>query len=184
MKERVHFSPVILDPNTAYRWLHLSDDLTSVRFGETKLQLPDNPERCTERPIVLGSEGFSSGKHSWEVDVGDHQVWFLGVAKESVDRKVELSPSPEDGIWCLRFHTGNYTNGEGKTLPVTKNLQRITILLNYDTSEVSFYNSEDRTHIYTHRDTFTERVFPYFGVGKAGNAKTAEIKICQTEIPL
>ncbi|KAJ4918688.1 hypothetical protein JOQ06_022470, partial [Pogonophryne albipinna] len=68
MKDQVHFSPVILDPNTAYSWLSLSDDLTSVRRGDKSQQLPDNPERCTDTADVLGSEGFSSGKHSWEVE--------------------------------------------------------------------------------------------------------------------
>ena len=45
MKDKVHFSPVILDPNTAAYSLYLSDDLTSVRHGDTIQQLPDNPEK-------------------------------------------------------------------------------------------------------------------------------------------
>ncbi|XP_047237959.1 E3 ubiquitin-protein ligase TRIM35-like [Girardinichthys multiradiatus] len=48
MKEKVHFSPVILNSNTAHPELHLSDDLISVRYGDTKQQLPDNPERNTD----------------------------------------------------------------------------------------------------------------------------------------
>uniref|UniRef100_A0A671U8V0 Uncharacterized protein n=1 Tax=Sparus aurata TaxID=8175 RepID=A0A671U8V0_SPAAU len=146
MKDQVHFSPVILDPNTANPWLHLSDDLTSVRYGDTKQQLPDNPERFTKYSTVFGSEGFSSGKHSWEVEVGDHPDWTVGLAKESVDRKGERFASAKHGIWCL-------------------SLQRIRVQLDYDRGEVSFYDPEDMTHIYTYRDTFTEKLFPYFSIG-------------------
>ncbi|XP_076746590.1 nuclear factor 7, brain-like [Maylandia zebra] len=182
MKEKVHFSPVILDPNTANRCLYLSDDLTSVRRGDTKQQLPDNPERNTKYADVFGSEGFSSGKHSWEVEVGDHPDWIVGLVKESVDRKGERCASPKYGNWCLNHGSGKYTNGDGQTVTVKKSLQRIRVQLDYDRGEVSFYDPEDMTHIYTHRDTFTEKLFPYFSIGKAGDAKTSDIKICQTEI--
>ncbi|XP_026043454.1 tripartite motif-containing protein 35-like [Astatotilapia calliptera] len=182
MKEKVHFSPVILDPNTANRWLYLSDDLTSVRNGDTKQQLPDNPERNTKYPTVFGSEGFSSGKHSWEVEVGDHPDWTVGLVKESVDRKGECSGSPKYGIWRLKYDSGKYTNCVGQTGTVKKSLQRIRVQLDYDRGEVSFYDPEDMTHICTYRDTFTEKLFPYFNIGNAGDAKTSDIKICQTEI--
>ncbi|XP_013866589.1 nuclear factor 7, brain [Austrofundulus limnaeus] len=182
MKDQVHFSPVILDPNTAHSWLCLSDDLTSVRRGETKQQLPDNPERNTYSTDVFGSEGFSSGKHSWEVEVGDHPDWRIGLVKESVDRKGACSALPEDGVWCLCHGDGEYNDVVAKTLSVTKSLQRIRVQLDYDRGEVSFYNSEDMSLIYTHRDTFTEKLFPYFSVGPAGDAKTSDVKICETKI--
>ncbi|XP_023272907.1 zinc-binding protein A33-like [Seriola lalandi dorsalis] len=184
MKEKVHFSPVILDPNTANPWFHLSDDLTSVRRGETKQQLPDNPERFTKYANVLGSEGFSSGKHSWEVEVGDYPVWIVGLTKESVDRKGEAFASPQYGIWCLSHADGKYINGDGETVKMKKNLQRIRVQLDYNREEVSFYDPEDMTHIYTHRDTFTEKLFPYFNIGKSGDTKTSDIKLCHTEISL
>ncbi|XP_037635049.1 nuclear factor 7, brain-like [Sebastes umbrosus] len=182
MKDKVHFSPVILDPNTESPWLHLSDDLTSVRCGDTSQQLPDNPERFTNFPTVLGSEGFSSGKHSWEVEVGDHPDWIVGLAKESADTKGKANASPEYGIWCLAHRSGKYIDVFGETVRVKKSLQRIRVQLDYDRGEVSFYNPEDMTHIYTLRDTFTEKLFPYFSIGRAGDVKTVDIKISQTEI--
>ncbi|CAI5649399.1 unnamed protein product [Oreochromis niloticus] len=182
MKEKVHFSPVILDPNTAHCCLYLSDDLTSVRRRDTWQQLPDNPERNTNYTSVFGSGGFSSGKHSWEVEVGDHPVWLVGLGKESADRKGKRFPSPEYGIWCLVHRSGKYTNGEEQPMTMKKSLQRIRVQLDYDRGEVSFYDPEDMTHIYTYRDTFTEKLFPYFSVGEAEDAKTSDIKICQTEI--
>ncbi|XP_030579029.1 nuclear factor 7, brain-like [Archocentrus centrarchus] len=179
IKEKLHFSPVILDPNTANPWLCLSDDLTSVRHGDTKQQLPDNPERNTYSADVFGSEGFSSGKHSWEVEVGDHPDWNVGLVKESADRKGECPASPKYGIWALLHRSGKYTNGDGQTVTVKKSLQRIRVQLDYDRGEVSFYNPEDMTHIYTYRHTFSEKLFPYFSVGESGDAKTCDIKMCQ-----
>uniref|UniRef100_UPI003AAF0B5E nuclear factor 7, ovary-like n=1 Tax=Centroberyx gerrardi TaxID=166262 RepID=UPI003AAF0B5E len=177
MKGKVKFSPVILDPNTANPCLSLSDDLTSVRRGDTKQQLPDNPERNIKYATVLGSEGFSSGKHSWEVEVGDHPDWNVGLVKESVDRKGELRASPEYGVWCLLHRSGKYSNVLGETVTVKQSLQRIRVQLDYDRGELSFYDSEDKTQIYTHRDTFTEKLYPYFSVGKAGDAETIDVKL-------
>uniref|UniRef100_A0A3P8TGA4 Uncharacterized protein n=1 Tax=Amphiprion percula TaxID=161767 RepID=A0A3P8TGA4_AMPPE len=183
MKEKVHFSPVILDPNTANPRLYVSDDLTSVRYGGTKQQLPDNPERYTYQVTVLGSEGFSSGKHSWEVEVGDHPNWIIGLVKQSADKN-EKSASPKSGFLCLVRRSGKYTDGDGQTVRVKKSLQRIRVQLDYDSGEVSFYDPEDTTPICTYRDTFTEKLFPYFNIGQSGDAKTTDIKICHTEISL
>lgn len=86
----VKYTPVILDSNTAECRLSPSDDLTTVRHLEKRQQLPDNPERNKIYGNVLGSEGFRSRKDSWELEVGDHSHWYIGVAKESINRKKEI----------------------------------------------------------------------------------------------
>ncbi|KAL0966973.1 hypothetical protein UPYG_G00302940 [Umbra pygmaea] len=76
MQRIVKYTPVILDPNTAHPLYTLSDDLTSVRLSEEPQQLPDNPERFDYYRFVLGSEGFTSGTHSWDVE-GGHNAGTL-----------------------------------------------------------------------------------------------------------
>ncbi|KAL0176850.1 hypothetical protein M9458_029180, partial [Cirrhinus mrigala] len=60
--------PLTLDPNTAHPCLTLSTDLTSVSNSDEDQDVPDNPERIDLFPCVLGSEGFNSGKHCWDVE--------------------------------------------------------------------------------------------------------------------
>lgn len=57
--------------------------------------------------------------------------------------------------------------------------------LDYDSGEVSFYDSKYLTHIYTYKDiTFKERMYPYCMVGPSSNATNPDIKICQSVVSL
>nr|XP_020472464.1 tripartite motif-containing protein 35-like [Monopterus albus]XP_020472465.1 tripartite motif-containing protein 35-like [Monopterus albus] len=167
MHKIIKYTPVTLDPNTAAPWLVLSDDLTSVCDSDEKQRLPDNPERFDPDTSVLACESFTSGKHTWDVSVGDNTAWVVGVAKESVQRKEKVSSVLMNGYLCVYFYHKMYFAG---TSPLTRlnlkrNPQRIRVQLDCDKGKVSFYDPYDNTHIYTFKHTISEKVFPYFWVG-------------------
>ncbi|XP_063060711.1 E3 ubiquitin-protein ligase TRIM35-like [Engraulis encrasicolus] len=103
------YFPVLLDPNTAHRFLQLSEDLTQVWDNGTRADLPDNPERFWEYEEILGSEDFRSGTHCWDVAVGGVELWIVGVATESCDRKRKCRTVPEEGFWVIHHRDGRYS---------------------------------------------------------------------------
>ncbi|KAL6482050.1 hypothetical protein MHYP_G00101300 [Metynnis hypsauchen] len=100
MKDLCPYFPVILDPNTANSSLSLSADLSCVSHSAENPQLPDNPERMSAYNGVLGSEGFSSGTHSWEVEVGDSEDWVIGVAEDICRTCLQQSWTKTSGRLC------------------------------------------------------------------------------------
>uniref|UniRef100_A0A3P9P3Z6 Uncharacterized protein n=1 Tax=Poecilia reticulata TaxID=8081 RepID=A0A3P9P3Z6_POERE len=154
-------SKVVLDSNTAHSNLKLTQELTSVQYSN-KLRLPDNPERCSSRMCVLGATGFTSGKHSWTVEVGHSKDWFVGVARESIKRKSTTFLSPEEGYWVmgqcskdsLWAQTSPRTRVSVKQMP-----ERLTVQLDCDKGRVVFTNAADSAVIYTFKDKFTEKLF-------------------------
>ncbi|KAJ3582451.1 hypothetical protein NHX12_000596 [Muraenolepis orangiensis] len=155
---------VTLDPDTAHPHLILSDDGKQVHDGGVGKKLPHNPKRFTRHLNVLTKQSFSSGRFYFEVQVKDKTEWWLGVARESVNRKDKItSHSPENGIWTLYFEDDEllFNDNPVVRLPVRAELQKVGVFVDYDAGLVSFYDVEARAHIYSATGcTFSEPLYP------------------------
>ncbi|XP_066510891.1 nuclear factor 7, ovary-like [Hoplias malabaricus] len=151
-----HF-PVILDPNSANKTLSLSEDLVKVTHGQLQ-DLPDNPERFSVQPFVLGSEGFDSGIHSWEVEVGNSTDWIVGVTKESVKR-METEISPENGIWAIGFSNNQYSFNN---LNPHIRYHKIKVQLDFSADRVQFLNPDTNEQLHSFNIISSEKIYPVF----------------------
>ncbi|XP_026783594.3 E3 ubiquitin-protein ligase TRIM35 isoform X1 [Pangasianodon hypophthalmus] len=162
MKEIVEYYPVILNPNTAHPRLNLSDDLTTFVCQDQHEQLPENPERFGHHLWVLGSEGFNSGTHCWEIEVENSVEWTLGVVTGYVGKRHFYSA----GVWKSHYQNATYgasaSGGSTTILKLTKDLQRIRVQLDLDHGYVSFSDSITGHNLKTFFCSFTDRVYPYF----------------------
>uniref|UniRef100_A0A8C3SUL8 B30.2/SPRY domain-containing protein n=1 Tax=Chelydra serpentina TaxID=8475 RepID=A0A8C3SUL8_CHESE len=154
---------VTLDPDTANPNLVLSEDRKRVRHGDTRQDLPNNPERFDYCVFVLGAEGFAGGRRYWEVEVGDKTGWNLGVCRESVSRKGKVTLTTKQGYWAVTLRNGDkysISTSPWTPLPVSVRPGRVGIFLDYEAGEVSFYNVTDRSHLFTFTDTFSGTLRP------------------------
>ncbi|CAK6982583.1 E3 ubiquitin-protein ligase TRIM21-like, partial [Scomber scombrus] len=180
---------VTLDPDTAHPKLILSDDGKQVNCGDVKKNLPNNPERFSPSLCVLGKQSLSSGRFYFEVQVKEKTDWNLGVARESINRKGEITLSPEEGFWTIRLRNGNEyraCNSPPVCLSLKSQPQKVGVFVDYEEGLVSFYDVDAAALIYSFTGcSFTEKLYPYFSPCKNdGGKNSAPLIICpvnQTE---
>ncbi|XP_048827285.1 E3 ubiquitin-protein ligase TRIM21-like isoform X2 [Brienomyrus brachyistius] len=165
---------VNLDPSTAHPKLIISGDRKSVRLGENRQAFPENPKRFDFVVSVLGKEGFSSGRHYWEVEVKHKIDWTLGVVKGTVSRKGSLLFRPDTGFWTIILKDGMYkANSESPVLlSLRERPQKVGVYVDYGMGQVSFYSVDSRTHIYSFSGcNFTEELHPFLRPGLNDDGK-------------
>ncbi|XP_028256889.1 zinc-binding protein A33-like [Parambassis ranga] len=181
MRNIAPYTPVMLDPRTAGQFLRVSPGLNSIQIPPAPSQRPEedmgedwpvpaNPERFHPYSCILARDGFNTGIHCWDIEVGDANNWTLGVAAQSVSRKTEFEACPEAGIWCIRLRDGEYRalTTPAEILNNTQQLNRVHVRLDCDGGMLEFRNADTDTHIFTFQQCFTETVYPYFESISAG----------------
>ncbi|XP_040214339.1 E3 ubiquitin-protein ligase TRIM39-like [Rana temporaria] len=173
-------SDVLLDQDTANRFITISQDLRSATYMGTCQKKLIGPEiLCGVQ--VLSTQSFSAGKHYWEVDVSGAEEWLIGVAAYNIERKAMGPKMPFDineKCWAIGFNDKSWSlqffseliashNDVHKTIVLDSLVQAMGIYLDYDEGRLSFYQMCDPIR-HTFTTTFTEPLYAAFTLPKSG----------------
>ncbi|CAL8305140.1 unnamed protein product [Lota lota] len=172
-----HACELTLDPNTAYRRLSLSKGNRKVTMVREKQLYPYHPDRFDYWEQVLCREGLT-GCCYWEVE--REGVVVIGVTYRGITRRGRNDESRLGGnnkSWSLHCDNGGYSarfNGSitDICLPPAGS-KRVGVYLDRPAGTLSFYrvspdvggSSDTLTHIHTFQSTFTQDLYPGFGIG-------------------
>nr|WAK99689.1 tripartite motif 25 protein [Trachinotus ovatus] len=155
---------VTLEAYPALSRLMVSEDGKQLRLQTGRLQLFFNAllvGGSKDLNYAFAKEGYSSGRFYYEVQVSGATGWVLGVVKESF--KYEMNPNFGKEGWgfggaCLYDGTySHWVNSSGVFL--RQRPQTVGVFVDYEKGEVSFYDVDTRTLIYSYTGcAFTETI--------------------------
>ncbi|XP_688915.2 tripartite motif-containing protein 16-like protein [Danio rerio] len=158
-----------LDPNTAHKQLHLSDENRVASFTTTMHPYPDHPDRFDTWPQVLCRESVC-GRCYWEVEWTDGVS--ISVSYKSISRKGETkrcSFGHTNESWRLQCSQSShlFLHNDIKTkLGVSMSSSRIGVYVDHRAGILSFFSVSHTTMSLINRvqTTFTQPLYPGFAV--------------------
>uniref|UniRef100_A0AAY4BW98 B30.2/SPRY domain-containing protein n=1 Tax=Denticeps clupeoides TaxID=299321 RepID=A0AAY4BW98_9TELE len=162
---------ILLDPNTVNTELVISKGGRKVERVKEWQSYPDNPERFDYFTQVLCKEGLT-GNCWWESEYtgGGH---IMGVAYKSMSRKGyerESCLGKNEKSWaieCVLLLASKLNKCDpGNAADTTDSPNRVGVYLDWSAGILTFYSisSDKLTHLHTFHSTFTEPLYPGFGV--------------------
>ncbi|KAG7497924.1 E3 ubiquitin-protein ligase TRIM39-like [Solea senegalensis] len=156
---------VTFDPATAGSCLVVSELGKRLKFSKTATTTHSADSARFDSPIVLGTKGFTSGRHYWEVRVGLRNDWFVGVAKGTVPRTGMVAVTSRNGFFAIGKKGFDYqVNCPLCTiLHLCPRPRNVGIYVDYAEGRISFYDVDEKLHIYSFKlESFAEKMFPCF----------------------
>ncbi|CAM2114921.1 unnamed protein product [Caretta caretta] len=164
-----------------------------VKCGSFKKNVISSPSQFDTANCVVARQSFSSGRHYWEVFVGQKPRWSLGIVSERAERRGRLiqktSGSCEvcaEGYWLIGYNkekTGKpYWAFDTNPMPFdcSSHPETIGVYLDYTGGEVTFYNPDNLIPLYSfYNAAFKDApVYPFFDPcwhDNGGNAQPLKI---------
>uniref|UniRef100_I3KR42 Protein NLRC3-like n=1 Tax=Oreochromis niloticus TaxID=8128 RepID=I3KR42_ORENI len=174
---RKYSCQLTIDTNTVYRKLKLSDNNRKVRQAKEVQPYPDHPDRF-ERPQLLCKDGLT-GCCYWEVEWKgkvEISVSYRGITRR---RDNDCLFGWNDQSWSLSCcDDGRYSachNKKQTSISSSSSVSnRVAVYVDCPAGTLSFYrvSSDTLIHLHTFNTTFTEPLYPGFGVWSSGASVT------------
>ncbi|XP_064859518.1 uncharacterized protein LOC135561707 [Oncorhynchus nerka] len=171
-----------LDPNTANPNLRLSEGNRKVTRVLKEQHYEDHPDRFDCHCQVVCSEVISGGRYYWEVE-RDGDMADIGVVYKGMKRKGREDDSwigLNRKSWCLYCYDSAYEfihAGVSRSIS-GRYSNRVGVYLDWPAGTLSFYSvssSGTLTHLHTEHTTFTEPLYPGFGVYSSSSVTLCQI---------
>ncbi|XP_029900675.1 NACHT, LRR and PYD domains-containing protein 3-like, partial [Myripristis murdjan] len=174
-----------LDPNTANRYLRLSEDNRKVTEVRELQPYPDHKDRFYQRSQVLCREGLT-GRCYWEVQWSGRvfiAVTYRGITRRGLDS--ELGDNKQS--WRLScsddFYSARHNWKDTRISVRPRGSDRVAVDLDCSAGTLSFYRvSSDRLRLlHTFSSTFTEPLLPGFRLWSPGSSVVVELPVSQKQ---
>ncbi|KAF7647142.1 hypothetical protein LDENG_00177100, partial [Lucifuga dentata] len=109
--------------------------------------------------------------------------WDLGVVRDSINRKGEITLTPQEGFLTIWLRNENEYRAYADVpvrLHVKSKLEKVGVFVDHEEGVVSFYDVDAAALIYSFIGcSFTEKLRPYFSPGiNDGGKNSAPLIIC------
>ncbi|XP_073490963.1 E3 ubiquitin/ISG15 ligase TRIM25-like [Aquarana catesbeiana] len=159
---------ILFDINTAHENIFISKKHNIATYPAIEENRSDGPNRFKSSQ-VLSLQRFTSGTHYWEVDVSEAEEWLIGVATDSMERKIpgrDFIIGYNDNSWALSQISSSLHarhRDTSKNIDSNSLLKTIGIYLDYEAGFLSFYQLCDPIrHLHTFTTIFTNPLHAAF----------------------
>ncbi|XP_048015965.1 tripartite motif-containing protein 16-like protein [Megalobrama amblycephala] len=180
-----YFCELHLDLNTAHKNLKLSEENRKISGSDKAQPYPDHPERFNVFPYILCKEGLY-GRCYWEVECSGKE-WVVAVCYKGIRRKGN-SDDCRLGFnkisWRFDYFNQNFyfTHDKAEVSIPAYRSSRIGVYLDHRAGTLSFYSvSDTMTLLHRVQTTFTEPLYPAFGVSYGSSVRIIEQRRVQTD---
>ncbi|XP_005999986.1 E3 ubiquitin/ISG15 ligase TRIM25 [Latimeria chalumnae] len=174
-------SKITLDITTAHKRVLVSEKFTKISVCEAPQSYPSTPGRFTKCTQVLCIQGFSRGRHYWEVNLSNNNFCSVGICYKSLGRKgSECRLGRNKMSWCIEWFNVKLSawHDDKEIILYNPSMRKVGVFLSCEEGSLEFYAVTDQAiPLYKFDIQFTEPIHPAFWVFSNGTT----LSLCQLD---